>query len=185
MPLRARLWIPLIAILASAACTTLVDSGDAKPMAEDRRAAIESGVRSFMQTVAHDVTEQGPTAWTTHFADDPAFFMANDGQLAFPNSQAAKQGIQAFARTIQHIELHWGDDLRIDVLSPTLAMVASSWSEIQVDTAGHKDNESGFFTGLAEYRNDRWQFRDAHWSSAPKTPVSGRIVGATITDSPS
>ncbi len=29
---------------------------------------------------------------------------------------------------------------------------------------GQRVEESGFFTGLAELRNGRWQFRDAHWS---------------------
>jgi len=147
-------------------------ANDPQSLTPERRVAVESGVHSFLQTVAHDVTEQGPTAWQKHFADDPAFFMANDGRLVFPNSQAAAQGAQAFARTIQHIELHWGDDLRIDALTPSLAVVATSWSEVQIDTQGHQVNETGFFTGLAEYRGGRWQFRDAHWSSIPPAKVS-------------
>jgi hypothetical protein len=30
--------------------------------------------------------------------------------------------------------------------------------------------ESGFFTGTAEYRSGRWQFRNAHWSVAAPPP---------------
>jgi hypothetical protein len=33
-----------------------------------------------------------------------------------------------------------------------------------------KHIENGFFTGLAELRNGRWQFRDAHWSIVAPAP---------------
>lgn len=142
-------------------------SGMMQPLPASQRAAVEASTRSFMQSVANDVTTQGPTVWEKHFVDDPAFFMANDGRLVFPNTQTAAQGIEAFAHTIKHIELHWGDDLRVDVLTPNLALVGSSWSEVQIDNADHQVNEGGFFTGLVENRDGRWQFRDAHWSSIP------------------
>jgi hypothetical protein len=67
---------------------------------------------------AHDVTQDGPTAWRRHFADSPSFFMAVNGRLVFPNSAAATAGIQNVARTIKQIELRWGDDLPIDPLAP-------------------------------------------------------------------
>ena len=107
-------------------------------------------------------------AWIKYFDASPAFFMAVNGQMAFPNPAAAQEGTRKFAQTIRHIELKWGDDLRVDPLTNEFAVVAVSWSEIQVDTAGHSVTETGYFTGLAEYREGRWQFRDAHWSS----PVS-------------
>jgi len=128
----------------------------------------DQAVRAFMQTVAHSVTQDGPTAWIKYFDASPAFFMAVNGQMAFPNTAAAQDGTRKFAQTIRHIELKWGDDLRVDPLTNEFAVVAVSWREIQVDTAGHSVTETGYFTGLAEYREGRWQFRDAHWSS----PVS-------------
>jgi len=106
-------------------------------------AAVKDSVTGFMQTVAHDITHDGPAAWRKHFAEDPAFFMASDGHLVFPNRAAAPASIQDLARTLKHIELKWGDDLRVDPLT----------------------------TGLAEYRDGRWQFRNAHWSVA--VPASG------------
>jgi hypothetical protein len=164
--MRPRLWILLIAILAAPACS--FHSNAPHSLTAEQRAAVEADVHSFMETVARDVTQRGPTVWEKHFLADPAFFMANDGRLAFPNNQAAAQGIEAFARTIKHIELRWGDDLRIDVLAPNLAVVGTSWSELQVDNADHSVNEAGFFTALVENRAGRWQFRDAHWSSIPR-----------------
>jgi hypothetical protein len=104
--MRPQLCIVLIALLLSLACETgNHPARDSLP--PDQKAAVEAAVRGFMQAVARDVTAQGPTVWKKNFADDPAFFMANDGRLVFPNTQAAGQGIEAFARTIKHIELHW------------------------------------------------------------------------------
>jgi hypothetical protein len=126
-----------------------------------------------MHTVAHDVTQEGPLAWLKFFNTGPEFFMAVNGQLAFPNAAAAKEGTQNFARTINRIDLTWGDDLHVDPLTAELAVVAASWREIQVDKAGHRIEEAGYFTGLAEYRGGRWRFRDAHWS-APISPPPAR-----------
>jgi hypothetical protein len=128
-------------------------------------ASVDQAVHAFMQTVSHSVTQDGPTAWIKYFDTSPAFFMAVNGQMAFPNPAAAQEGTRKFAQTIRHIELNWGDDLRVDPLTSEFAVVAVSWREIQVDTAGHSVAETGYFTGLTEYREGRWQFRDAHWSS--------------------
>ena len=129
------------------------------------RAAVETGVRSFMHSVEHDVASEGPTAWQKEFADDPAFFMAADGQLAFPNWQVARESIQDLPRVIKRMDLNWGNDLRVDPLSPTMAMVATSYHEVRTDPQGHQTTESGFFTAVTQFMNGRWQFRDAHWST--------------------
>jgi hypothetical protein len=134
----------------------------------DGASSVDQAVRTFMQTVAHSVTQDGPMAWIKYFDTSPAFFMAVNGQIAFPTTAAAQEGTRTFAQTIRHIELKWGDDLRVDPLTNEFVVVAVSWREIQVDTAGHSVTETGYFTGLVEYREGRWQFRDAHWSS----PVS-------------
>lgn len=132
--------------------------------------AVDQAVRAFMQTVSQSVTQDGPLAWIKYFDESPAFFMAVNGQMAFPNASAAQEGTRKFAQTIRQIELKWGDDLRVDPLTNEFATVAVSWREIQVDTAGHSITETGFFTGLAEYREGHWQFRNAHWSA----PVPSR-----------
>jgi hypothetical protein len=174
--------ILLVALLTPGGCDRNHSASDgrssapasAPALAPDQRSAVESAVRGFMQAVAEDITQNGPAAWQKHFADDPAFFMANDGKLVFPNIQVAAQGIQAFAQNVPRVELHWGDDLRVDALTPNLAVAAASWKEVHTDRQGHQANLAGFFTGVAELRNGQWQFRDAHWSSssapAAKTP---------------
>ena len=136
----------------------------ARELTAEQRAGVESGVRAFMHRVAEDVTREGPIAWKKEFADRPEFFMASEGALAFRNHQEAAQGIEAFAKTIDHMSLHWGDDLRIDALTPELAVVGTTWKEVRVDVQGKTVTQVGYFTGVAEKRDGEWKFRDAHWS---------------------
>jgi hypothetical protein len=158
----------LLAITLAACIPSGAGASHSLSVTPDGAASVDQAVRAFMQTVSHSVTQDGPMAWIKYFDASPAFFMAVNGQMAFPNTAAAHEGTRKFAQTIPHIELKWGDDLRVDPLTNEFAMVAVSWREIQIDTAGHSVTETGYFTGLAEYREGHWQFRDAHWSS----PVS-------------
>lgn len=160
----------LLAITLAAWVPSGAGANHSHSVTPDGAASVDQAVRAFMQTVSHSVTQDGPLAWIKYFDESPAFFMAVNGQMAFPNTAAAQEGTRKFAQTIRRIELKWGDDLRVDPLTSEFAVVAVSWREIQVDTAGHSVTETGYFTGLAQYREGLWQFRDAHWSS----PVSSQ-----------
>ncbi len=133
-----------------------------------RATTVEHEVRQLMQSVARDVTQQGPLAWLKYLETGPSFFMAVNGQMAFADGTAAREGTQSFSRTIQHIELQWGE-LRVDPLTSEFAAVGTPWRETQVDNAGRRIEDAGFFTALVEFRDGRWQFRNAHWSS-PAAP---------------
>lgn len=128
--------------------------------------AVEREVRAFAQRVASDVTREGPAAWARFFAEDPAFFMAVNGQVAFVDGAAAKAAIPGIARAIPQIELQWGKDLRVDVLGPDVAAMAAPYHELQVQMAGQRVEENGYFTGTVQRRAGQWKFRNAHWSSA-------------------
>lgn len=149
-----------------AATHTSVPKSDA-----DAGAGVADSVRSFMATVAREVTRDGPAAWRRQFADDSTFFMAAEGRVVFPDRRAAGKGIDELTRQITHIELRWGDDLRVDPLGSGLAMVGASYTEVRADTAGHRVDEAGYFTGLAEHRAGGWRLRDAHWSVIGPPPV--------------
>ncbi len=125
---------------------------------------IDGGVHTLMHDVANDVTQDGPTAWRKYFADTPGFFMAVNGKLVFANSAEAAAGIQQAATAIKQIDLKWGDDLRIDPLAPDIAAVAAPYHEIQAWADGRRVEDNGYFTGVVQYRDSRWQFRDCHWS---------------------
>ena len=160
----------LFATVASVGCNTQrAASGESQPLTSERAAAVDSGVRAFMRDVAHDVTQDGPAAWRKYFADTPAFFMAVNGKIAFANSAEVTAGLPQVALVLKQVELKWGDDLRVDPLAQDLAVVAASYHELQVWADGHRVEENGYFTGVAQFRDGRWQFRDAHWS-APVPP---------------
>lgn len=152
--------LALLLLLPLAGCNSQRDLS----FSGDRAAAVERDVRAYAATIARDVNQQGPSAWRRHLADSPAFFMASEGRLVFPNSDTAKAAVQELERTIKHIELTWGNDLRVDPLTPQLAIIAASYHEIRVDAAGSSVDETGFFTATAENKNGRWQLRNAHWS---------------------
>lgn len=140
--------------------------GFARPqsLAGDQDSSTADSVRAFAATVAEDVTQKGPKAWRSHFSDSPGFFMASEGHLVFANGDDARRGIEKLISSIAHIELHWGEPMLVDALSPTLAVVAMPYREVRVDTAGHRVEEAGYFTGLAERGSSGWKFRNAHWS---------------------
>ena len=123
-----------------------------------------------MHTVARDVTAQGPAAWRQHFSLAPAFFMVSDGQLVFPSGAALSTALPELIRSLPHIELQWGEDIRVDALTPRLAVVATRYRELLVNGAGQQSESTGFFTGTAEKQNGHWQFRNAHWSEPLPPP---------------
>lgn len=166
--------VPSLAVLAVIACQPrpAATADGAARLEPEHAARIADSVRAFAESVALGVTANGPAAWRTYFADESAFFMASEGRLVFPTSDAATRAIEGLTHTIAHIELRWGAALRVDPLAPGLAMLAAPYHETRVDTQRRRLEEDGFFTGLVEHRAGGWQFRDAHWSVvSPPTAV--------------
>jgi len=161
--------------LALSLCGACIAQNDAPcqpaPFTRERAAAVEKGVRAFAEGVARDVTRDGPIAWQKYFSDSPEFFMAVNGHLVFPSGTAAREAMKEVARAFTHIELRWGDDLRIDPLGPDVAVMATSYHEARIDASGVHVDEDGFFTATVEYRNGRWQIGNVHWSAAPAATV--------------
>jgi hypothetical protein len=151
-------------------------SSESRSLTPASAVIIEDGVRGFMQAVANDITLDGPAAWRKQFADSPSFFMAADGQMVFPNSAAATKGIHDLALDIKQIELVWSSDLRVDPLAPDLAVVAAPYREVRVNTRGLRVEDAGFFTGIVEYQDGRWQLRDCHWSVPAHPPAAPQKV---------
>jgi hypothetical protein len=163
--MRLRTWILVVPVIAAMGCQGqrgTTDTAESLTVAE--RAAVEQSVRSFMNTVAQDVTQGGPTTWAKEFSVEPNFFMASEGVLVFPSGAAAAQGIPALTQIIKKIELQWGQDLRVDPLTQDLAAVGTTYQEIRTDPQGHELTEKGYFSGVVERSNGKWQFRNAHWS---------------------
>lgn len=155
----------LAAFLLAGSCFALPVVLHSPELNSPQRSGTENSVHEFMEGVARGVTTKGPIAWEKYFESTPNFFMAVNGQMAFASGAAAMAGIPNAAKMYPHIELLWGDDLRVDPLTSTLAIVGSSYHENLTEASGHHIDAHGFFTGTAEYRDGRWQFRNVHWSS--------------------
>src|SRR5579864_8648945 len=164
--LSGRAWVFLSTCVLSSCASRTAETRQPQPLSARREAAIDVDVRAFTFAVAQDVTREGPAAWRRYFSESPAFFMAADGHLQFPDSASATAGIQALTRTIQHIDLKWGDDLRVDPLAPDLAMIAAPYHEVILTSSGSSVDSRGFFTAVAEFRDGQWRFRNVHWSAA-------------------
>ena len=166
MILKLAIIIPIIAL--SSGCTRQASSTH---MTEVEVLAVKNNVNNFMSTVASEVTKKGPIAWQGFFSNNPDFFMAVNGRIQFKDSDTATEEINKLSRITKHIELKWGDPVRIDPLSPTMAIVAAPYHEVLMDMNGNKAEEDGYFTALAEQKVIGWQFRNAHWSLMTESPV--------------
>ena len=162
-------WVVILSAVFATGCTRARTSS---VLTNDQSTAMTNTVRAFATGVADDVTRRGPLAWGDHFANTPNFFMASEGQLVFANGEAAMRGINDLPKIITHLELRWGDPMLVDPLTPTLAMIGAPYHEIQIDPAGRRVEENGYFTGLAELGPAGWKFRNAHWSVT--APTAGR-----------
>jgi hypothetical protein len=154
----------LLSTLLLCGCHGQAHSLASPDLTEQQRIEITGDVRVFALEVAQDVTLRGPGAWAQHFSRAPEFFMASQGALQFANGAAAGEGIEALTHTLRRVQLHFGDDLRVDPLTADYAVVAASFTEVLTDNADHDTPVSGFFTALAERQGPGWVFRNAHWS---------------------
>lgn len=130
----------------------------------DTAAQIEKDVRQMAADIAHDLAQDGPTAWLRYFTDTNGFFMAANGKLQFANLEQARSFLPRFAAGINHMELTWSE-IRVDPLAPGMAAMGASYQEVFTDKNGHTKEFNGYFTGVAVKTASGWKLRDAHWSS--------------------
>ena len=134
-----------------------------KSVSQTDTTGAEKGVRHMADAIVRDLHKDGPIAWLKYFSMSKHFFMASNGQLVFPNNDSAAAFVHTFAKTIRQIDLSW-DDIRVDSLTPHLAILASSFHEVLISAAGRQDTSAGYFTGVVEYLPSGWKLRNAHWS---------------------
>jgi len=138
---------------------------DSPPPEATQAGEVRVPVRMLMDSIAHEVTAEGPTAWLRHFDSSGHFSMANQGKLAFPNLDSAVAGVRQFAAGIRQITLTWSD-VRIDSLTPRYAAAGAAFREDLTDVKGNPMTFAGYFTAVAEQTPAGWRLRNAHWSIA-------------------
>jgi hypothetical protein len=128
-------------------------------------ADVQDSVRLMAESIAKNVSHDGPVAWLRYFENTPGFIMASDGQLAFPNIDSAKNFINnVLVKSIFKIELRWSD-IRIDPITTDLASISAVFHEDITDAAGKTIPQDGYFTGIAHQTAQGWKLHNAHWSS--------------------
>lgn len=128
---------------------------------------ISQGALEFMDVVAAGVSRDGPIAWKRYLGTDPAFYMVSEGRLVFDGGEVARRSIDDLTRTIERIELRWGEPIRVDPQSSTRVLISAAYFERIVTRSGVTTNEQGWMTGLAERRPEGWSFLNLHWSVVP------------------
>ena len=147
-----------LAAVAVMGCTSpprTLDAGHAS--------ALRDSVSDYLAGVAHRISVGGPKAWVAEFADDSAFFMVANGQMAFNDFAAMSRFMPVFARGMPSIALGLSS-VRVDPLAPGLAEFAAHYHETLTDSARRRTDDSGYVTGAAMHSALGWRLRDAHWS---------------------
>ena len=128
---------------------------------------VRNSVLKLAGLTAKDISAKGPIAWLYHFEDSPDFFMANEGTLALPNYHAADSFVKnTLIKIISKITLKWSA-IRVDPLTPQIAVMAASFHEDVADVSGKITPYDGYFTATVHKTEKGWKFRNAHWSLKP------------------
>ena len=155
--LRAITSIMLLIFIVS--CNEKKDTLTPKQIAD-----VRDSVQTMAQSIAKNISQQGPTAWLQYFEAAPDFYMASEGKLVFPNYDTAKNFINnTLVKIISKIELRWSD-VRIDPLTTNFANMAATFHEDITDASGKTTPQDGYFTGLAHQTPQGWKLLNAHWS---------------------
>lgn len=142
----------------------MISSCTDQSLTQKESAAVTDSVSQLAQTIAKDISHDGPAAWLKYFETNPNFFMASDGQLVFANNDSATNFIKnVLVKNITKIELQW-KDIRIDPLTQNFADMAATFHEDITDITGKTMPYDGYFTAIAERGTQGWQLRNAHWS---------------------
>lgn len=147
-------------VIVVLSCNTTTGSMTAKQIAD-----VQDSVRALTDSVARNVSSEGPVAWLSYFENSPDFFMAADGQLVFPNIDSAKNFVSnTLVKTYRNIQLRWST-VRIVPVTPQFAMVAAAYHEDITYSDQKKLSADGYFTGAAHQTSKGWKLQNAHWSS--------------------
>jgi len=140
------------------------NGGTGTDLSAEHRGAMRDSVLAFIEEIPELLAQDGPAAWLGFFDGTPAFFMASDGQTAFPTRDSAEILLANFSPTVANMELVW-EDLRIEPLAPGVATVATPYREKIVFTDGTAVAFGGYVSGVARNNAGSWTLQHLHWSS--------------------
>ena len=111
------IWVNPFAIIGFFFCFIISCSNNTETYTSNQFAIVRDSVQIMAESIAKDVSREGPVAWLRYFENTPGFFMASEGRLVFPNNDSATNFIKnTLVKSISKIELHW-NNIRIDPLT--------------------------------------------------------------------
>jgi hypothetical protein len=129
---------------------------------------VKDSVAQLAANISMQLSSKGPAAWMNYFENDPGFFMASNGMLAFKDYATAKTfTLDTVAKNFKKISLNW-KNLKVDPLTATYASFGADFHEDIVPANGKALTADGYFTGTAHFDGARWRLRNMNW--AMKTP---------------
>ena len=133
--------------------------------------SVSKDVIQLADSIALDISKNGPAAWLYYFENSPDFYMASNGSLIFPDYATALRYIHdSLIHTIPHITLKW-TGIRVDSISPDHAFIASGFQEDITGANGTVNSIRGFFTAVARSTPFGWKLSGVHWSiKSPSDP---------------
>jgi len=140
-------------------------NNNSKTLSPKDLSLVQDSVQLMTESIAKNISHEGPVGWLRYFENSPGFFMASDGQLVFPNIDTAKNFINnILIKAMPEIQLRWSN-IRIDPLAINLASISAVYHEDISDSTGKMTPHDGYFTAIAHQTAQGWKLLNAHWSS--------------------
>ena len=151
--------------------TASVCSFSCKPnsgLSDADKATVIQNVRNLADSVIVDLSAKGPAAWLGYFENSPGFYMASDGQIAFPDYKAATTFVNdTLAKQFKSVHLKF-NNTHITPLSAQYATVGAGFHEDMIDLSGKSMHFDGYFTATAHQSANGWKYLNMHWSVKKK-----------------
>ena len=124
---------------------------------------VRAGVEQLLQRWARDGATGEWAALKDLYADDPAFSWIEQGRVAYPDFAAVIEGVDKAAAEKPQIT-SVVDNIAVTPLgAATAAFRADVDMTFKSESVGFEFD--GVITGVAVWRDNRWQFLQAHLSS--------------------
>ncbi len=167
--------VTLALLLSAAGCKATEAPGAPTPSASGVSA---EGQRAIADTItrlienAYDLTQPEPVQrLMSLYPDSGAVISATDGRIT-ASRDSIRGSIESFwesmGRNMQRPKWVWGER-RIDVLSPTSAVITATYNNTHAAPSGEAHTIGGAWTAVFQKRRGRWVIIHEHLSAGSQT----------------
>jgi hypothetical protein len=133
----------------------------------EERKLVTDSVTRMSANISNDVSAKGPAAWLNYFENDPGFFMASGGMVAFRNYAVAKKyTLDTVSKNFKKISLELAN-MKVDPLTVNYASIGADFYEDIVMANGQSLSVGGYLTATAHFDGSKWRLRNLNWAIKP------------------